>query len=191
MSVSLRFKNEIPKLQPLFDQLQQAGDQPRTLLKQIANMGENQTRERFSTETGPDGQKWLPSQRAEKRGGKTLTGPGGHLGNSITSDADDNQANWGTNRVYAAIHQLGGTIDIPARSQNAYFKQDTRSGEVGNRFVKKAKSNFAQRVTIGPYQIEMPARPYLGVSEENSGDILELVGDYLRALIQRAAPGGA
>ncbi len=189
MAVSLRFKNDIPNLQPLFTQLQQLGGRAKPLLQQIANMGESQTRERFSDQVGPDGQKWAPSQRAEKKGGKTLTRDG-HLGDSITSDADDQQAHWGTNRVYAAIHQLGGTIDIPARSQNAYFKQDTRSGEVGNRFVRKEKSNFAQRVTIGAYQIEMPARPYLGISEENSGDILDLVSIYIRNLIQRTAPGG-
>lgn len=160
------------------------------VMRDIAFLGENSTRARFRSESGPDGQRWEPSQRVQKRGGKTLT-ESGHLGNSIASGWTPRLAKWGTNRIYAAIHQFGGQMNIAARSQQAYFRQDGRTGLVGNRFVKKRRSNFAQWVTIAAYSIAMPARPFLGVSADDERDILDLVSDHISNLVRRNAPGGA
>lgn len=71
-----------------------------------------------------------------------------------------NTAVIGTNVVYAAIHQFGGTINMPARSQLSYFKQDKR-GSVGRLFVRKDASNYAQWHTRGASSIDMPPRPFL------------------------------
>ncbi len=78
-------------------------------MRTIANMMRTQTIERFEAETGPDGIKWLPSQRAEEDGGLTLTDKG-HLRQSITSASDATAAVAGTNLIYAAIHQFGGSV---------------------------------------------------------------------------------
>lgn len=87
----------------------------------------------------------------------------GALARSFTGDSGKDFAEAGTNDIRAPIHQFGGTIQIPARSQQAYFHQNKKTGEVGNRFVKKHKSNFAQRVTLPAYEITMPARPMIPV----------------------------
>ncbi|MFL1552496.1 phage virion morphogenesis protein [Pseudomonas sp. D47] len=190
MAASLKVTNNLPSLQPLFAKLRELGEHPQPLLKSIAFLGESSSRQRFSDQVGPDGQSWKPSQRVARDGGKTLT-KDGHLGNSLTASADNSQAQWGSNRIYAAIHQFGGTIEIAARSQSIYFKQNASTGVVGNQFVKKGKSNFAQRVTMGAYQIDMPARPYLGLSTDDEADILDLVSHRIHDLINHAAPGGA
>jgi len=190
MSVSIRIDSNLPMVQRLFKAMQQMGANPQPLLKDIAFLGENSTRDRFRRETGPDGVRWKPSQRVQEKGGKTLT-KDGHLGDSISSRVDGKAAVWGVNRIYAAIHQFGGKIDIAARSQQAYFRRDGRTGLVGNRFVKKRRSNFAQWVTIAAYSIAMPARPFLGVSADDEQDILDLVSDHLSNLARRNAPGGA
>lgn len=190
MAVSISLDSNLPLVQRLFKALQQMGGNPQPLLEQIAFLGETSTRARFRSQTGPDGTRWKPSQRVLEHGGKTLT-KDGHLGDSITSSATKREARWGTNRIYAAIHQFGGKIDIPARSQQAYFRQDGKSGLVGNRFVKKRRSNFAQWVTIGAYSIQMPERPFLGLSTDDEQDILDLVSNFLSNLVRQKAPGGA
>ncbi len=79
------------------------------LNRDIAALGENSTRLRFRSETSPDGEQWKPSLRAQIQGGKTLTASG-HLSGSISSRFGANFAEWGVNRIYAAIHQFGGVI---------------------------------------------------------------------------------
>lgn len=61
---------------------------------------------------------------------------------------------------YAAYNEFGATINVPAKAQTLYFKQN-RDGSVGNRFVKKDKSNFAQDVTVPAHTINIPARPFM------------------------------
>lgn len=138
---------------------------PSPIMQAIAEALATQTAENFITESGPLG-KWPPlkSPRKKRAGQRDQTAQllqdSGRLRNSITATGIGNTAVVGTNVVYAAIHQFGGQIDIPARSQQSYFKQDRR-GSVGRLFVRKSASNFAQWHTRGQTSIDMPARPFL------------------------------
>jgi phage virion morphogenesis protein len=120
---------------------------------------------RFRTEMGPDGQKWKPSLRARITGGRTLT-KDGHLSGSISARHGRDYAEWGVNRIYAAIHQFGG--EIHAKGGSLRFRL--------------ANGGFAtvQKVT-------MPARPFLGISDDDRDDIL----DAIQVRIQASIPGGA
>ena len=60
--------------------------------------------------------------------------------------------------AYAAIHEYGGVIHIPARTVTMHRFMD-RNGDVGG-LVKKSKSNFATDHQARGYDIHMPARPY-------------------------------
>jgi phage virion morphogenesis protein len=130
----------------------------------IAAIGESSTRQRFRTVTGPDGQRWKPSLRARITGGRTLTRDG-HLSGSISARHGRDFAEWGVNRIYAAIHQFGG--EIRAKGGSLRFRL--------------ANGGFAtvQKVT-------MPARPFLGVSDDDRDDIL----DIIQVRIQGAAHAG-
>lgn len=136
-----------------------AGDTT-SLMRGIAAIGESSTRERFVTETAPDGERWKPSIRAQVEGGRTLTRDG-HLGDSITSAYTRDTAEWGTNMIYAAIHQDGG--EIRPRSAKAL-----RFALAGGEFATVRK-------------VTMPARPFLGLSAEDVDDILDFINERVRA----------
>ncbi|MGP2516376.1 hypothetical protein [Yersinia sp. 2545 StPb PI] len=62
--------------------------------------------------------------------------------------------------MVAAVNEFGGSIDIPERTQDLEFNQNSRTGEVGRKFTKKGKGNFVQTVTIPAHTITIPPRPY-------------------------------
>lgn len=75
---------------------------------------------RFEHETGPDGVRWTPSQRALLTGGQTLTNRG-HLRASGTHIASRHSVVQGSNLVYARPQHAGGKVGrghkvtLPAR----------------------------------------------------------------------------
>lgn len=62
--------------------------------------------------------------------------------------------------MVAAVQEFGGSMNIPERTQDLNFKQNERTGQVGNRFVKADKANFAQMVTIPAHTVTVPPRPF-------------------------------
>lgn len=124
---------------------------PESAMQTIAALGEASTRMRFRTQTGPDGVAW---KKSRKKIGRTLT-QAGHLAGSISSRATSGEATWGVNRIYAAIHQFGGVIK--PRTKGAL-----RFRVAGGGFVTAR-------------QVTMPARPFLGISKEDRGDILHVL----------------
>lgn len=128
------------------------GNNPAPALQDVAALGESSTRLRFRTETGPDGQRWKPSLRAQISGGRTLT-KDGHLSGSVSASSGKDFAEWGVNRIYAAIHQFGGVI----RAKGGALKFAIPGGGFA---VVKA--------------VTMPARPYLGVNDDDKSDILAI-----------------
>lgn len=62
--------------------------------------------------------------------------------------------------MVAALHEFGGTISVPERQHEMYFHRKA-DGSVGNRFVRREKSNFAQTATRGAHTITIPARPFM------------------------------
>lgn len=128
-----------------------AAAHPQTAMLEIAALGESSTRMRFRAQTGPDGQKW---KKGWKKSGRTLT-KDGHLSGSVSSRATSSEATWGVNRVYAAIHQFGGVIKPKT-------KKALRFRIAGGGFVT-AK------------QVTMPARPFLGISDDDRDEILHIL----------------
>ena len=126
-------------------------------MRTIADIMRTQTLERFEAETGPDGVRWKPSQRALEDGGLTLTDTG-HLKQSITAASTATSAVVGTNLLYAAIHQFGGSI--------------------------RAKTQKALKTPFGPRgAVNMPARPFVGFGPADIAEIEAVLDNHLaRAL---------
>jgi phage virion morphogenesis protein len=151
----------------------------------LSDMGEKLLefhQQRFRDQTAPDGTPWEPlsyrykkSKRKNKDKILTLDGP---LRNTLRWQIAAQDLLFGTDRPYGAIHHFGGTIDMPARSQQAYYQQD-RITAGNNRFVRKSKSNFAQWHTLPAHQIKIPSRPWLGVSATEGDRLVELARNYL------------
>ena len=87
----------------------------------LAAVGESATRARLSQGgPGPAGEPWDTRHPADPSAKPLLTREGG-LVDSLVSTARRHQATWGSNLVYARIHQLGGTIR-PRRAKALHFR---------------------------------------------------------------------
>lgn len=120
------------------------------------------TLERFKQSKDPTGRRWKTSIRAATEGGKTLI-QSSQLRNSIKSTADASGFAVGTNVKHAATHQYGE----PGRTIRARKKKALRF-QVGGKWVSKKEV----KVTI-------PARPFLGLSDEDMREIKGTVEDFV------------
>ena len=138
-------------------------------LEAIGAGWETLTREHFANEAGPDGVRWKPSQRVlegKKRGGGTLSLEG-HLLDSITHDVvDSDTVEVGSNRVYAAAHQFGATIQ--------------RAGASAVPLVLPAGA-------VGGTVIVLPARPFIGWNAEHDAMAVEILEGFIAAKTGGAA----
>ena len=123
-SIKINASIDDRQVRQLFRQLIERGQNPRPAFQEIGEAMILSTEDRFRAERDPDGNRWQalsPRYRRRKKGHKILT-ERSRLRNSIIYRAMTDQVEWGTNVIYAAIHQLGGTIkhathstDMPAR----------------------------------------------------------------------------
>ncbi|WP_275629815.1 phage virion morphogenesis protein [Pseudomonas sp. 273] len=170
----------------VMEALQSAVDLLRDPSQMFRDMGEYLAPEislRFETQASPDGTPWQalsPAylKRKRKNQDKILV-LNGYLKNSIRFQVSENELAVGSNRTYAAIHHFGGEIQIAARSQQAHFRYDAKTNEVGPHFVNKSRANFSQWVTLGPYTIKIPARPWLGTSDRDDDELLAIAHKHL------------
>lgn len=142
------------------------------------------TQRRFERETGPDGAKWQPLAertttrkiRGGRRGSENMLRVTIRLYSSVVAQSDDRSAEVGSNLEYAGVHQLGGEITQYARSQRASFKKIRKRF----RFVKPGtKGAIDRNITIGEHSIKIPARPYLGFSEQDRAELVAIGHEFL------------
>ena len=120
------------------------------------------TLERFRQGKRPDGRKWKTSIRAAREGGRTLVQTA-QLRNSIHVKSDASGFAVGTNVKHAATHQFGE----PGRTIRAKTKKGLRF-QAGGRWVTKKQ-----------VRVSIPARPFLGLSEEDMREIKATVEDFI------------
>ena len=142
------------------------------IMKAIGDRVVAQTRERFkSGGPAPDGTPWKPPATPNPKRVRTLT-VSGHLAGSIRYQLKDkNSVRIGTNRVYAAIHQLGGKtaprVIRPVRK-------------------RALKTPFGLFAKINHPGSNIPARPYLGLSQANSDSIIRMIDEWVLRAGRRA-----
>lgn len=137
----------------------------------------NSTRERFCSQSAPDGTPWAPlspsyAARKKKNRNKILT-LSGALRGTLVKQADKAALRIGTPLVYGATHQFGaakGSFGSVVAHVNAYMRR-IRSG-------KSVPVHAHARRMVVPWG-DIPARPFLGLSEADRRDILEALADYL------------
>lgn len=130
------------------------------LMASLGALGESQTRRRISDEkTSPEGAPWAPN----RRGGDILVETGQHLLQSVAFTASSAEAEWGAAWEHAHVHQDGAVI-VPKNAKALVFQ----SG---------GATYTAKKVTI-------PARPFVGISDDNASEMLELVTDILEGIIR-------
>ena len=152
---------------------------------------------RFRAQATPAGQPWPKSHRAISEGGQTLTDRA-LLRRSITWQATASSATVGTNVVYAAIHQFGGTIrakkgpflSIPVtaqaraagspRNMPGLAVAQTLKGQFVLLESKSGTVHFLLRK-----QVTMPARPFLGASDDDRIELLRVLQSHYEGIWRR------
>lgn len=158
-SINLNVEGDVQRLMKRLGRI--AGVDKAGINNAIAEGLRTSTIERFQAEKSPEGKKWKQSIRAREEGGKTLI-KSAALRSSIRSEASAEGLAVGTNDIRAATHQFGDTRIIKAKRKKALRFR------VNGRWVSKKEV----KVTI-------PARPFLGVSEEDEEEIKKLLSQAL------------
>lgn len=158
-SVNVKVDGDVQRLMKRLGRI--AGVDKAGINNAIAEGLRTSTIERFQAEKSPEEKKWKQSIRAREEGGKTLT-KSTALRSSIRSEASADGLAIGTNDIRAATHQFGDTRIIKAKRKKALRFR------INGRWVSKKEV----KVTI-------PARPFLGVSEEDEEEIKKLLSQAL------------
>lgn len=107
----------------------------------------------FDKENKPNGEKWLPSNRVKKFGGKTLNKKGillKDVTNTSNYKLEGNIIKVYTTTKYGAIHNFGGKIN---------FKAKSLTSKTGKQFNRKA------------FSVNMPNRQFIGLSNQGIQNI--------------------
>ncbi len=120
---------------------------------------EGQTKRRIRDEkTSPDGSPWPDNGRDNP-----IMVESGALADSIFSSVSGEEIQIGTPLIYGAQRHFGGII----KAKNAPRLVFSISGK-----------------TVAVPQVEQLARPFLGLSSENSDELEMMLADYLGGLVQ-------
>lgn len=154
------------------------------LMPRLGEYLQSSTEARFKTQTAPDGTAWQPLQpryaRRKKYAKDKILTLSGYLRSGIHYQVtDDAEVQVGSNTKYAAIHQFGGAIEKPARQAAVRYRS------VAGRTLfagRKHKRVTERQVTIPAHQVNMPARPYLGISAADDAEIRAIILDWVSSL---------
>ncbi len=160
----ITIKIDDAELQKRLEEIVRRAIDRRPLMRKIAETMRDAVEENFAQEGRP---KWKPSKRALRQGGKTLQDTS-NLASRISTYSDNDNAVVGTNVPYAAIHQFGGKI--PARTvkpkKAKALKIPTDKGFI-----------FRKKATLPA--VEIPARPFLKLTDEDMEEIKKVVARHL------------
>ncbi len=153
------------ELQRFMQQVLDRVEDPSELWYDISDILVVNTQKRIQTGIGTDDKPWQKSWRARVQGGQTLRDTG-RLHNSICARVQGNKITVGTNVVYAPILHFGGTIK-PKSGKYLTFRTP-----LGGWVKVKA--------------VYIPPRPYLGISVDDSQEILFEIEEYLYKVLTDA-----
>lgn len=110
--------SELTGLDPVIARLNALG-QPRRMAEGLANIGgliQSQTERRIEEDrASPEGEAWVPwseTYAASRHKGNRLLQASGAFRDSIAWDLTGDELRVGSNMVFAALHQFGGTDDM-------------------------------------------------------------------------------
>lgn len=163
-------------------------------LQQIRNLGEDQTplldawggilegstRGRFDSGRGPGGVPWPVSERVRKHGGKTLVDKG-NLERSIRYAVD------GPHRLLVGVDGRSESAKNAAAHQFGVNRPVIVGGHfrvIDSAFGVPLQASVRVRVRTHGRKMYIPARPFLGVDNEDRRQMTDAAQDYLRSLLR-------
>jgi phage virion morphogenesis protein len=134
-------------------------ENPRELLAEIGDELTDSTMRRFGTSTGPDGERWAPNTET------TL---------ALYLDGRGKSASASTKKPLVADGNLASTIAWQLDGADAVLIGSPQK-YAGVQQEGATKGSLGGGAPWG----DIPARPFLGVSDDDARTILDLVDDYL------------
>jgi phage virion morphogenesis protein len=168
------------------NRLVELGRDMRPVMRDISTVLMGVVRDAFDTETDPaTGEKWpdlspkttIPRREASGHWPGSVLQVTGQLAASIQPDYGADYAVAGTNRPYASTHQFGARMGEFGRYSQISRRSRYKEGD----FRRNAGTVKGFPIPWG----DIPARPFLGLSDEGREDIL----DVLRQHLSRALEG--
>ncbi len=178
----------------LMSHLMQRAQNPAPILEQIGDIVISGVEENFAREgrySSPGawlggGQKWRalrPSTlRRRKNKGKDakILQDTGTLAGSIAKTVTENSVIVGTNLPYAAAHQFGARINMPARPRILHFRKYKKGQHKGKTlFARPEKAQFGQKVQGKAYMVTIPARPFLTIHPDDLQEIKDVLTGFV------------
>ena len=164
MPIDIKIEYDDREIADALNRLASAGQDLRPAMRDIAQGLESAVSDSFESEQSPAGDPWADlSQHTKIRRAKNKRWPGkilqadGRLAGSITSRYDSSSAEAGTNLPYASTHQFGA-----------------KRGEFGS--TKRGRP-----IPFG----DIPARPFLGRSEDLDEEILDALNRHFEDALRR------
>ena len=140
------------------------------VMKAIAALLQAKAEQNFAAQAGPLGAWPALKKPDKKRKGGMILQDTGRLAASISVASGADFAQVGTNAIYAAIHQFGGSIERAAYSKQVRHRTDAngnllKSERFNGEGLIFAKDSHKRALTrwfeVGAHKIDIPARPFL------------------------------
>jgi phage gpG-like protein len=144
-------------------------ERPRPLMVAFGELGVDSTKQRFQTSTDPDGQRWIENSDVTllnylRRYSRTFGKRGGLTKKGITRLANKKPL-------------IGETKALSTRIN---YQATNDSVAVGSPEVQAAMLHFGgKKSQFKNLWGDIPARPFLGISDSDAGSILDTVADFL------------
>lgn len=146
-----------------------------TVLDLIGDMLVDSTKQRFATSTGPDGQRWASNSQVTIL--RYLSKYKGSYGKK-TGKKTGKLTKTGAGRVMGKRPLIGETGDLASQIDK---KVEGNTLYIGSTMKYAAVQQFgAKKNQFGkaPWG-DIPARPFLGLSDQDRNNILDTISDYL------------
>lgn len=135
------------------------------LMQDLGEFLTESTKQRFQTSTAPDGTQWEPNAPA------TYLAYLGKFSGSYGKSGKLSKA--GASRAAGKKPLIGETGRL---SREIYYQADAKGVEIGSGLIYSAIHQFGGTAGRG---VDIPARPYLGLSPSDEEAITEIAGSYL------------
>ena len=166
---AITFTFDDAQLKRALASLKSAMDDMYPVMDKIGDALQNEIRLQLGQGETPWGEPFEPLKRPRKSGRwreRPLNDTRTHIYDRITHNADRDSVSIGMNENedIGAIHQFGGTTHHAEQSRLQGFKVNMKTGR--SRFARTGKANFEQWTSRGAYDVDIPARPFLPIRND-------------------------
>lgn len=171
--ITIEILHDDKRVMDLLKRISRRLNKTKPAMEEIAEIVKSSIQRNFRAEGRPV--TWPKSAMAIDRGGKTLSKTGG-LKTSFTARGTKDAARVGTNKEYAAVHHFG----ISKRITERVRAHERNISQAFGRPLKKGPRDIQVGAFTRSRQMDLPARPFMVIQEEDWDEIRAALMDYLR-----------